>query len=148
MRLTIDIFAAAILLALCLVLAFLEVDRRSHLTQLETCTTKAEERERLEDDLENALVKQLAPGCSIDENPYYRILVDQIVTESDTEEYASISEFVKNNVQDAPTSFERCEFHKFEFWIDSGAGIVQCIVVVRDHRCVAFYRALASIRPV
>ena len=148
MRLAIAILAVMILLVLCLALAFSEIDRRSNVEQLEVHKARVEARERLEDDFEHALVKQLAPGDSLDENPYYRILVDRIVTAADGDDFARLSEFVAKNVEDAPTSLERCEFHEFEFLASSGAAENVYIVIVCDGRCVMVFNALVRLRPV
>ncbi len=137
-----------VLVVLCVLLVASESNRHRLTEQLDMANLRSAERERLEDPFEREIAENLVVGFQIDEHPYYWILVDQVVTASDFDEYAKIRHFIKSNADNPPKSYSECEFHKFEFWIDSGSGVVQCYIVVRNGSCVAFFSALTSIRPV
>ncbi len=94
------------LLIVALIVALFVNQRRSQL-QIATLNAKADSRERMEDALELALVKRLAPGDKLDADPYYRLLVDRVITSADPT-FDGYTKFISTNVEDAPSSFDGC----------------------------------------
>ena len=133
------------LLVVALTLALFLNQRRSQ-RQIDEFKAKAEARERLEDALERAVIKQLAPGISLDRDPYYRLLIDDIIT-SDDPDFTYCTELISKNTNDAPPSFDGCELHVFSF--REGPGFESdYVVVARDNRCVLVFWAGGSMGPV
>lgn len=134
------------LLIVALILALFVNQRRSQL-QIATLNAKEESRERMEDEFELALVKRLAPGDNLDADPYYRLLVDRVITSSDPT-FDGYTKFIAMNVKDTPSSFDGCELHEFEALVKDGSSLLTYTVVVRDNRCLLVFLAVASLRPV
>ena len=143
-RFTISQVLTAVLIAALTLAHF--VNRMRSQRQIALYKTRADVRERLEDDLELALVDQLAPGDRLDADPYYRLLVDRIVTDVDPD-FTGLSEFFAKNVEDAPKSFDGCEFHEFTILTQRGSTECQYIVIVRDNRCVFVILASTHVGP-
>jgi hypothetical protein len=89
--------------------------------------------------LERKLVDQITPEDRLDVDPYYRLLVDDIITE-DHPDFALIAEDFAKNLVGAPSSFSGHEFHQFNFF--AGASHCTYIIIVFENRCISVVPAL------
>lgn len=83
---------------------------------------------------------------SVDEDPFYHVLVDRIVT-SDNEEFFDYTQFIADNADDPPSSFDGCELHEFSYRTEGGATEHRYTVVVRDGRCLLVFLTEIGLRP-
>ena len=104
----------------------------------------ADKRERLEDNLESALLDALTPGVSLNEFPHYKLLVDDIVTSSDPV-FEDWVELVSEMTGDSSSALADCEVHLFSF--KTGLDTAIYAVIVSDNRCVNVTWVGANIAP-
>ncbi|MCD0462017.1 hypothetical protein [Roseiconus lacunae] len=133
----------AVMLVIALSLA-LFVNHRQFRSQVGQYEAEVEERERLENSLELAMVRSLGPGVSLDDYPYFDILVDDVVTVADST-YAAYAELLEERFDLSPSALADCEFHFFR--IDHGVDSTEYVVIVRDDRCVKVDWVQMSIGP-
>ena len=133
----------AVVLVIALSLALFETQRRFHVKTREY-EKEAVKRERLEDSLESALLDTLTPGATLDEYPYYRLLVDDIVIGADPV-FEGWVELLAEMTGESSSALADCEFHLFSF--KSGVDTTIYAVIVRDNRCVKVTWVGANIAP-
>ena len=136
------ILTAILVIALVVVLV---VNQRRYRQLVLRHDEQAEKRERLEDSLERALLDALVPGASLDEHPYYRLLVDEILTDADSRAFTYWVELLAESADTSPSSFGDCELHFFR--IKGTYDTDDYCVIVRDNRCVKIVWAGGQIGP-
>ena len=132
------------ILVIALVVA-LFVNHRRFRQQVIRHDEHAEKRERLEDSLERAQLDALVPGASLDEHPYYRLLVDEILTVADSGAFTYWAELLAESADTSSSSFGDCELHFFR--IKGTYDTNDYCVIVRDNRCVKVVWAGGQIGP-
>lgn len=129
-------FATLALIVFAGLTAVLNTERLRLLTKSNTLEKQIDSRERLEDRLEEALVKQITPGDRLDVDAYYPLLVDRIITDADPD-FIALSNFLAENLDDAPGLFSGYEFHEFIFLTARGSTECRYIIIASDNRCVS-----------
>ena len=132
------------ILVVALVVA-LFVNQRRFRQQVIRHDEQAEKRERLEDSLERAQLDSLVPSASLDEHPYYRLLVDEILTDADSRAFTYWAELLAESADTSPSSFGDCELHFFR--IKGTYDTNDYCVIVRGNRCVKVVWAGGQIGP-
>ena len=136
-----QILAVVLVIALSLALF---VNQRQYRLQVRQYEEEVEERERLENSLELAMVSAIGPGASLDDYPYFDILADDVVTVADST-YEVCAEFLAERFDLSPSALAGCDFHFFQ--IDHGPDSTEYVVIVQDNRCVKVDWVQMSIGP-